>query len=114
MAKEVLHSVSVYLSQPASGHGARKECEIGFRVPVASWFRDEHRDSVRDLLLNPQALAAELFDRAVLREMLDDHACGTRDYSRELFTLVTLEHAQDQFLRPGPLQTPCVGAEASA
>jgi asparagine synthase (glutamine-hydrolysing) len=70
----------------------------GFRVPVTRWFREEHRDTVRDLLLDPKSLSLDLFDRGVLYEMLNRHATGERDYSRELFTLVTLEHARELFL----------------
>jgi len=75
----------------------------GFRVPVAEWFRGRHRDFVRDALLARDSLATAYFDRAAVTDLVEAHAAGRHDHSRELFTLLTVEMARDTFARPGPI-----------
>ncbi len=71
----------------------------GFRVPVASWFKDEYHDYVRSVLLSSNGLINDIVNRDVVTGMLDEHGSGYRDYSRELFTLLTIELGYQTFLR---------------
>ncbi|HEY3777695.1 MAG TPA: asparagine synthase (glutamine-hydrolyzing) [Rhizomicrobium sp.] len=65
--------------------------KIGFRVPLTEWFRQRHRDVLRDLLASEESSVARLCDGAVLRQLLDQHLDGRRNNERVLWTLANLE-----------------------
>jgi asparagine synthase (glutamine-hydrolysing) len=69
--------------------------KMGFAVPLAQWFRGPLRERVRDALLGERLAATGYFDQAYLRELLDEHQSGRRDYSAPLWTLLMF----DAFLR---------------
>jgi len=78
--------------------------KMGFAVPLAGWFRGALRDRVRDSLLGARLLDTGIFNRGYLRELVDQHQSGMRDYSAPIWTLLKFE----AFLRN------VLGAEASA
>lgn len=63
----------------------------GFRMPVGAWFRGPLRDRYSDLLLGPDAVTRDLLDASVLRRYTAEHADGTRDHSKTLWSLFALE-----------------------
>jgi asparagine synthase (glutamine-hydrolysing) len=63
----------------------------GFRVPIASWFRNEMREFVHDNLLSPNARVLDFIPAAKLREILSEHETGARDRNRELWSILALE-----------------------
>jgi len=65
--------------------------KMGFSVPLASWFRGPLRIRVREALLSPALAETGIFNQAFLREMLDQHQSGRRDYSAPLWTLMMFE-----------------------
>jgi len=65
--------------------------KMGFAVPLASWFRGPLRARVRESLLGPLLADNGMFDQTYLRELLDDHQSGARDYSAPLWTLLMFE-----------------------
>jgi asparagine synthase (glutamine-hydrolysing) len=65
--------------------------ERGWATPMRAWLRDELRPLLEDSLLDPAALAGELFRPEELRRLIRDHASGTADRTRELFCLLSLE-----------------------
>jgi asparagine synthase (glutamine-hydrolysing) len=65
--------------------------KMGFSVPLASWFRGPLRLRVREALLSPALAETGIFNQAFLREMLDQHQSGRRDYSAPLWTLLMFE-----------------------
>jgi asparagine synthase (glutamine-hydrolysing) len=73
---------------PASIVDRRK---VGFRVPLASWFRTGLRDFARDVLTDPNSLVSSLMDRAAVLELLDSHESGRRNEEIRIWTLVSLE-----------------------
>lgn len=75
-------------SLPAEILSRRK---IGFRVPLASWFREHHRNELRDLLASDTSTVAQLCDGALLRRLLEEHLAGRRNNERVLWTLANLE-----------------------
>jgi len=69
--------------------------KMGFSVPLARWFRGPLRERVRSALLGERLADTGFFDRAYLRELVDRHQSGVRDYSASLWTLLMF----DAFLR---------------
>ncbi|MDD5330405.1 MAG: amidotransferase 1, exosortase A system-associated [Sulfuricella sp.] len=65
--------------------------KMGFAVPLASWFRGPLRQKLADAVLGPVLADSGLFDRAYLREMVEQHQSGLRDYSAPLWSLLMFE-----------------------
>jgi asparagine synthase (glutamine-hydrolysing) len=65
--------------------------KIGFRVPLADWFRDRCRDELRDMLASSHSSVARLCDPSALQRMLEEHLDGRRNNERVLWTLANLE-----------------------
>jgi asparagine synthase (glutamine-hydrolysing) len=55
--------------------------KMGFSVPLARWFRGPLRERVRSSLLGERLADTGFFDGAYLRELVDRHQSGVRDYS---------------------------------
>jgi asparagine synthase (glutamine-hydrolysing) len=65
--------------------------KMGFSVPLASWFRGPLRQRVREALLGPTLADTGMFNTAYLRDMVDQHQSGRRDYSVSMWTLLMFE-----------------------
>ena len=65
--------------------------KMGFAVPLANWFRGPLRKRVREALMGPTLANTGIFNQAFLKEMLDQHQSGRRDYSAPLWTLLMFE-----------------------
>jgi len=76
----------------------------GFAVPIRHWFRDEWRQSVRNILLSKQADRG-YFNRRCIERILDAHAAGRANHASRIWTLLVLEiwHRLfvDKTLKPG-------------
>lgn len=67
-----------------------KRKKAGFPVPYELWLRTELRDWLRQILLDRQTLSRGYFKRRAVEGLLASQA-RTGRYSRELFSLATLE-----------------------
>ena len=78
--------------------------KMGFAVPLASWFRGPLRDQVRSALLGERLADTGVTDPKYVRNLIEDHEAGRRDYSASIWTLLMFE----RFLRnvPGQLGRP--------
>ena len=65
--------------------------KTGFGIPVARWLREDMAELVRSVLLDDRAAARGLFAPASVREMVQQHQRGERDWSNRLWALVCLE-----------------------
>ena len=65
--------------------------KMGFAVPLASWFRGPLRERVRSALLGPAMQESGIFDSGFLRQMVDQHQSGRRDFSSPIWTLLMFE-----------------------
>lgn len=75
----------------------RRRKKTGFPVPYGSWLRKDLKDWVHNILLDPQTLARGYFKKnAIENLLLRDLASG--GYSKELFSLITLELWHRTFL----------------
>ena len=72
----------------------------GFAPPVSRWLREDLRDMSRDLLLGPDAMARDLFDRREVASLLDDHGAGRLDAGWAIWTLLMLEVWGREVARP--------------
>lgn len=65
--------------------------KMGFGVPVGHWFRGTMQQFLRETLLSEKALARDLFQRARVRQIVDQHVEGKVDHSHRLWSLLMLE-----------------------
>jgi asparagine synthase (glutamine-hydrolysing) len=65
--------------------------KMGFAVPLAKWFRGPLKQRVREALLGSTLADTGLFDLAVLRNIVDTHQSGRRDYSATLWAMLMFE-----------------------
>jgi asparagine synthase (glutamine-hydrolysing) len=90
-----------------------KRKKTGFPVPYGSWLRTEMKDWLFDLLLDPRAATRDYFDRRGLEDLMT-LSVSSGFYSKELFSLATLELWHRAFLpKSGRVDTAGVGAHAT-
>jgi asparagine synthase (glutamine-hydrolysing) len=65
--------------------------KMGFGLPIASWFRRELTDYVRDVLGGRRTRQRGLVDPGAVSALLDEHQRGGRDRSSQLWALLALE-----------------------
>ncbi|MBV8673572.1 MAG: hypothetical protein JOZ33_09075, partial [Acidobacteriaceae bacterium] len=65
--------------------------KAGFGLPVRSWLRNELRDMVDDLLSERRLRERGLFQPRTVERMIQDNLSGNRDYTLQLWSLLTLE-----------------------
>jgi asparagine synthase (glutamine-hydrolysing) len=65
--------------------------KMGFSVPLAGWFRGPLRQRVREAVLGPVLMESGYFNPGFLREMVDMHQSGARDYGVSLWSLLMFE-----------------------
>ena len=68
---------------------------MGFSVPLARWFRGPLRARVQDSLLGGPMLDSGMFNPATMRDIVEQHQAGTRDFSTAIWTMLMF----DAFLR---------------
>ena len=65
--------------------------KMGFGVPVARWFRNELKDYVYEILLDPRTLNRGYFTRDGIERLLNDHIAAHYDHSSKIWALLFLE-----------------------
>jgi asparagine synthase (glutamine-hydrolysing) len=65
--------------------------KMGFRVPLAPWFRGKLRQLPADVLLDPRSLGRGILREDRLRRLIDRHLDGSEDNSGKLWSLIQLE-----------------------
>jgi len=65
--------------------------KMGFAVPLARWFRGPLRERVRDGLLGERLRETGFFNERYLRELVEQHQSGLRDYSAPIWALLMFE-----------------------
>jgi asparagine synthase (glutamine-hydrolysing) len=68
-----------------------KRRKMGFGVPVSRWFRNELRDYVHEILLDPRTLNRGYFKREGIERLLNDHIALRYDHSAKIWALLFLE-----------------------
>jgi asparagine synthase (glutamine-hydrolysing) len=75
----------------------RSRKKAGFPVPYGSWIRTELKDIVWDVLMDSRTTSRGYFSRDGIEKMLQANSQGA-DYSKEIFSLLSLELWQRIFL----------------
>ena len=65
--------------------------KMGFAVPLARWFRGPLRERVRGSLLGERLVGTGLFNLRYLRELVEGHESGLRDYSAPIWALLMFD-----------------------
>ena len=65
--------------------------KMGFSVPLARWLRGPLAGRMQSALLGERLQATGFFDMAVLRQMVEAHLSGRRDFSAPLWSLLMLD-----------------------
>jgi asparagine synthase (glutamine-hydrolysing) len=70
----------------------------GFSPPIGDWFRNELRDLVHEVLLDPGSLERGYFQPEVVRSMLERHDAGAGRETKRLWTLLMFELWHREFV----------------
>ena len=62
--------------------------KMGFRVPLAEWFRGPLKNKLRATLLSDEIRHSGLFNMATIEQWLTEHQSGVKEYSAPLWTLL--------------------------
>jgi len=63
----------------------------GFRVPLAAWFREGLRETLRDHLMDPAGICGRFGDATAISGLLERHDRGEVDANLALWTLLAVE-----------------------
>ena len=69
--------------------------KMGFAVPLVRWFREPLRERVRESLLGERLAGTGWFNMQYVRQLVDQHQAGVRDFSGPIWALLMF----DGFLR---------------
>jgi asparagine synthase (glutamine-hydrolysing) len=72
--------------------------KMGFGVPLDSWFRNELKPLLFDVLLDRKSLDRGWFRPEAVQRLVDEHVTGRWDHSYRLWNLLILELWQQTFL----------------
>jgi asparagine synthase (glutamine-hydrolysing) len=72
--------------------------KVGFPVPYENWLRTDLRDSVSNILLDPETVGRGYFKKSAVEKLVRDNS-ESGGYAKEIFSLVVLELWHREFLR---------------
>jgi asparagine synthase (glutamine-hydrolysing) len=70
----------------------------GFAMPLSHWWRNELKNDMLQILLEPRTLQRGYFNARSVRVLVDEHIRGRRDRSYEIWLLLILELWHRNFL----------------
>src|SRR5262249_35760913 len=81
----------------------------GFSLPLVHWLKNELKEMVLSVLLEPRTLQRGYFDQRGIRQLLDEHFSGRRIHSGRIWRLLMFElwhrNFLENFTRPEPLNS---------
>jgi len=93
--KYMFKELAKRLGVPSALLDRRKQ---GFALPLVHWMRDELKDGLLSILLEPRTLQRGYFKPKAIRGVLDEHFRGRRDHSGVLWLLLIFELWHRNFL----------------
>ncbi len=84
--------------EPYLPHDVLYRKKMGFAVPLEAWFRGPLAATIRGVVLGERLASTGLFDTAYLREVVETHQSGRRDYSVVLWTVLMFDAFLGQVL----------------
>jgi len=83
----------------------------GFSLPLVHWMRNELKDGLLQILLEPRTLQRGYFKTEAIRAVLDEHVRGRRNHDGVLWMLLVFELWHRNFLekhgRDSSISSPC-------
>jgi asparagine synthase (glutamine-hydrolysing) len=103
--KYILKKLAERLGIPRELLDRRKQ---GFALPLVHWMRQDIKDELHEILLDPGSLQRGYFDPEGVRTIVEEHVSGARDHAGVLWQLLVFELWQRNFLErlPGAVQPP--------
>jgi asparagine synthase (glutamine-hydrolysing) len=71
--------------------GIQRRGKMGFGVPIGRWFREELREYLRSVILDPRSLSRGYFSPSHVGGLVAEHQAGKADHSHRLWALLVLE-----------------------
>jgi asparagine synthase (glutamine-hydrolysing) len=102
--KYILKKLAERLGIPATVVHRPKQ---GFAMPLVHWMRNELRQDIVQLLLEPRTLQRGYFNRQGVESLVDDYFRGRRDHSATLWLLLIFELWHRNFLESLPSTASC-------
>jgi asparagine synthase (glutamine-hydrolysing) len=84
--------------QPHLPRELLQQPKAGFAAPIDYWLAHDLREMVDDLLSESQVRRRGLFAPRTIREFITQHRSGRRDWSMQIWQLLTLELWMQVFL----------------
>src|SRR3569832_1784561 len=84
--------------EPYLPHDVLYRKKMGFSVPLAAWFRGPLAITIRSVVLGERLASTGLFNQDYLREVVEAHQSGRRDYSVILWTVLMFDAFLGQVL----------------
>jgi asparagine synthase (glutamine-hydrolysing) len=75
-----------------------RQPKAGFGAPVDYWLAHDLKEMVDDLLGESRVVARGYFEPAVVRQIIQSHRSGRRDWSLQIWQLITFELWLQQFV----------------
>jgi asparagine synthase (glutamine-hydrolysing) len=84
--------------EPYLPHDVLYRRKMGFSVPLAAWFRGPLAQTIRGVVLGERLASTGMFNQDFLREVVEAHQSGRRDYSVILWTVLMFDAFLGQVL----------------
>jgi asparagine synthase (glutamine-hydrolysing) len=65
--------------------------KMGFSAPLDHWFRQGFLPLARELLLSTNSASPRYFRAASIRDLIDEHACGSWNHGERIWALLCFE-----------------------
>ena len=76
----------------------QRRSKMGFGVPLDHWFRNELRNWVQSILLDPRSLNRGYFRPVAVQQLVAEHLTSQFDHSARLWALIMLEMWHQRFI----------------
>lgn len=86
--KYILRKLAERVGVPRDVLYRRKQ---GFTLPLVHWFKNELKDMVQTVLLEPRTLQRGYFDPKGIRQLLNEHLSGRRNHFGRIWRLLIFE-----------------------
>ncbi|HEX7892814.1 MAG TPA: asparagine synthase (glutamine-hydrolyzing) [Terriglobales bacterium] len=70
----------------------------GFAMPLTHWWKSDLRDTLLPILTEPKTLQRGYLNPTAVKQLVEEHLTGRRDYGQELWLLLVFELWQRNFL----------------
>jgi asparagine synthase (glutamine-hydrolysing) len=97
--KYILKRLAERVGVPRNALYRRKQ---GFALPLVHWIRNELKDLILTVMLEPRTLQRGYLDPQAVRRLLDEHFSGRRDHSGRIWRILMFELWHRNFLEASP------------